>query len=526
MRRTAPVRRRRSAQLRIAGILPVASEGDGRVKRFTIMLISRPGRPAFVLRNLGRDAAGAKPNGGGPAMIRTVHLAALLGAAACLVGAAPPEGGALPPASAPATAAPAYGPPADADDGDVAIAPLAAPPGIPPALLKAAATATENYPSIRNAEAELKASRADLRGARWARFPTLTLEALALTRGNPDVPGGGLTASITGEQPIYTFGRIEGTIDRAQATLLERSAAVDETAQDLALAVSDAFFNLALAARHQAVLEDGLAQHRALLQTIQNRVRQEVSPQADLDLAMSRTAQLEQDLEVAKSQRKSSLSQLVQLVGDPNTDFGNVPEYDEVTMHPQDRGAIAQALNCNPHLARLRSQVLIAEADARVAKASIMPQLLGQVAHDDLTGTRAGIVLRAQTGPGLSQFTAAEAAKTRVRAAVFNVATAERELRDALQVDFVNNRAARERVKATTQAALTAQLVTESYRRQFITGRRTWLDVMNASREETNSQIAVADAETAAMSSNAHIWLRTCGWQPRPIDGGGEGTKK
>jgi adhesin transport system outer membrane protein len=455
-------------------------------------------------------------------MTRLAYLAAMSGAAACLIGAAPPVQG--PPAPNSAAPSPsAYGPP---PDSDVAIAPVAAPPGIPPALLEAAATATENYPTIRNAEAELRASRADLRGARWQRFPTLSVEALALTQGRKGIAGSGITANIVGEQPIYNFGRVDGTIDRAQAAMFARVAALDETAQEVALDVSDSFYNLALAARRQAVLEDGLEQHRALLQTIQNRVRQEVSPQADLDLAMSRVAQLEQDLEQAKAARNSSLARLIQLVGTTTQDFGNVPEYDKVTMHPADKGAMARALNCDPKLARLRSQVLIAQADAKVAKASIMPQLLGQVTHNEITGTRAGIVLRAQAGPGLSKFAESDAARTRIDAAVFNVSSAERELREALQQDFINNRSARERVEANSQASLTSQLVTESYRRQFITGRRTWLDVMNASREATNSKLSMAEAETSAMASNAHIWLRTCGWQPRPLDSGLVGANK
>jgi adhesin transport system outer membrane protein len=241
---------------------------------------------------------------------------------------------------------------------------------------------------------------------------------------------------------------------------------------------------------------------------------------------MSRTAQLEQDLEQAKAARNSSLAQLIQLVGTNTQDFGMVPEYDKVTMHPADQGAMARALNCDPRLARLRGEVLIAQADARVAKASIMPELVGQVTHNEITGTRAGIVLRAQTGAGLSKFAGSDAARTRIDAAVFNVSSAERELREALQLDFVNNRSARERVAANTQASVTSELVTESYKRQFITGRRTWLDVMNASREATNSKLSMAEAEMSAMASNAHIWLRTCGWQPRPLDSGLLGAKK
>jgi outer membrane protein, adhesin transport system len=451
---------------------------------------------------------------------RTAHLSVLTCAVICLVGAAAPPDEAVAPRPA------VYGPTKGIDEREAVIAPLPAPPGVPPALLRAAEMATANYPTIRNAAAELQASRADLRAARWLRAPSVSVEVLALTGGRKDIAGEGLTADIVAEQPIYNFGRIGGTIDRAEAALLVRVAALDETSQDLALEVSDTYFDLALASRRQVVLEEGLEQHRALLQTIQNRVQQEVSPLADLDLALSRIAQLEQDLEQAKAQRSGSLTRLVQFVGEASADFGNVLDYDKVTMHPADRGAMDRALNCSPRLARFRGEALIAEADAKVAEASILPEVVGQVSHNEVTGTRAGVVLRMQTGAGFSKLAEADAARIRIEAAGFNLATAERQLREALELDFVNNRASRGRAEANAQAAMTSQLVTESYKRQFITGRRTWLDVMNASREATNSKLTLADAETAAMASNARIWLRTCGWQPRPLDSGLMGAEK
>jgi adhesin transport system outer membrane protein len=440
-------------------------------------------------------------------MTKSICLPALLCASLCLTGAT----------ALSAQQTPSYGPPADpASDGPVA---LASPPGVPSALLNAAEIATENYPSIRTAEAELRASRADLRGARWLRYPSLTVEALAITRGSQTASQNGVAANATVEQPILTFGRIGGTIDRAEALWLVRRAAVDETAREVALRVIDAFYNVAAAARRQAVLEGGLAQHKTLLETISNRVRQEISPESDLDLATSRTAQIEQELALARAQRTASYSQLVELVGTTSINLGNVPDYDPAISHPSEAGAIDRALSCDPKLQRLRAEVLAARAEAKVAKAGLFPQLLGQLSHNEITGTRAGVALRAQTGAGLSQLAAVGAARARVEGSEFNISTAERELREALRLDFVTNRASRDRVAAGTRASTSSELVTESYKRQFIAGRRTWLDVMNAVREATNSELSVADAEVGAMSSNARIWLRTCGWQPRPIGG-------
>jgi outer membrane protein, adhesin transport system len=58
--------------------------------------------------------------------------------------------------------------------------------------------------------------------------------------------------------------------------------------------------------------------------------------------------------------------------------------------------------------------------------------------------------------------------------------------------------------------------VTDSFQRQFVVGRRSWLDVMNTALEVTQSEVAAADAEVSAMESAARILLRTCRWQPQP----------
>ena len=414
-----------------------------------------------------------------------------------------------------------YGPPAPQNAEDV-MALVAPPSSLPPALVTAAQLAAQSYPTIRNAEAQLRASRSDVRAAKWLRFPSLSVEALAVTRGTGAATQDTVALNATAEAPIYTFGRVSGTINKAEALRSAREAAVDESVRDLTLRVINAYYSIGLSAQRQAVLEEGLAQHQLLLETIRNRVNQEVSPMADLDLAIARTAELEQQLAQAKAQRAINLSQLYEMVGTGRFDLGNVPIYDPDVVHPTGMDLIDEALACDPKLARLRAEMVAAEADAKVAKAGIFPQLLGQVAHNEITGTRVGVVLRAQTGAGLSQLSAAQSARARVEASAFDIQTAERELRDALQLDLVTNSSSRDRIVASATASETSELVTASYRRQFIAGRRTWLDVMNAVREATSSELSRTEAEFGAMSSHARILLRTCRWQPQAGKGEGQ----
>jgi adhesin transport system outer membrane protein len=65
-----------------------------------------------------------------------------------------------------------------------------------------------------------------------------------------------------------------------------------------------------------------------------------------------------------------------------------------------------------------------------------------------------------------------------------------------------------------------AQRVMESYLRQFTSGRRMWLDVMNAVRESTAAEIDATDARISAQSTLVRIMLLTGQWAPPSMKAG------
>lgn len=408
-----------------------------------------------------------------------------------------------------------YGPPAPAKPDELP-AGSAQPPGIAPDLAAATKKAVETYPAVRAAEANIRAAASDVRAAKWQWAPSVSVEAQALAGGSAIVRDQNVAANVVVDQPLYEGGRVSGGIRRAHAVERQSRAAADEAAQDVALRVVTAYFNLVQAARHAEILERGVAEHRALVESISRRVQQEVSPPVDLELARSRTAQLEQQIAANAAQRHASLQQFRDLVGDPNYELGTVPAYDAATDHPLPEGAIEQAVMCSPTRRRLQAEALIARADVNLADAQKYPQLFAEFQSNEVTGQRAGVVLRAGLNGGLSQFQAANSARIRRDSADIQIQTAEREARDAITADLSENAAARERVTSARAAATAARDVTDSYQRLFVVGRRTWLDVLNAALEANQSEIAAADAEVSAMGSTARLLLRTCRWQPEP----------
>lgn len=402
-----------------------------------------------------------------------------------------------------------YGPPAQ----DAALQRLPAPIAIPDPLDLAAAVAADTHPLVEAAEAEYRALDSEYRGARWLRFPSLTVEGLAATRGSNVADQDGIAANATLEQPVWAGGRISGEINRARAN---RSVGEDRTAEarrQIVLDVTSAYYDYVLAAERYAVLTDSLEQHQELLAAMGRRVEQEVSPRADLILGQSRTAQVELDLAGAEELRESARYRLMELTGGFDVD-PMLPPAGMSDMLPAEEVALGEALGCSPSLAALTNMIGVAEAQKDIARAQLFPQVLLQLSQNEITGTRAAVVLRAQTGNGLSQLSAIDSSDARIQRAMAEFGEAERRLRETLRRDYVVVRSSRQRIETGVLAADAAAEIIESYQRQFIAGRRSWLDVMNAVREASTARLSEADARVAAAAGTARILAHSCRWQP------------
>lgn len=411
-----------------------------------------------------------------------------------------------------------YGPPSDPDRAPSMPAPVA----IPEELDRAARLAAATHPLVEAAEAEAEAREYEYRAARWGRFPSATVEALAATEGSSFADRDGLALNAVVEQPLWAGGRISGAIDRARANLRAGEGRVGETQTDIAQRVVQAYYDLVLATERLAVVEANLSAHNSLLEAIGRRVTQEVSPRADLTLGRSRTAQVELDLAATQEARESAYLRLLELTGGVEIEPSLPPPGVSETLPPQDV-ALAEALACNPGLISQTQLIAAAQADRKIARAQLWPQVLLQLSQNEITGARAAIVLRSQLGSGLSQFSVVDAADARIKRAMAEFGEIERRVREQLRRDYVLVKAAEGRIAAGMLAADAAGEIIESYRRQFIAGRRSWLDVMNATREAANARLAETDARVTAAESVARILISTCRWQPAPAPAAASG---
>lgn len=433
--------------------------------------------------------------------------------------AAPVPDGTLPPTE-PAPAAESGEPVAAAEpEADVYGPPsetvvIEYPTGVPDELAKGVAFALNDYPAIRAARLEEDAATQEVRAAQGQRLPTVTVDGQGLTGGSPVVANQNLALNLVVQQPLWSGGRIGAAIDRARAARTVSEAATLETGEGIAIQVVNAYYEALSGLRRMQALDEGNTLLIDLVNSIQRRVDQEVSPVADLTLVQARQADIQRQYQVAQATYYSARETYRQLTGLFQAELAEVPPYPGEDAHPQFADAVEEAAQCNPLLRRLAAEAELANANVEVAKKELYPQVSAQFSRNEITGTRFGVVVRSQLSNGLSQFRQIDAARARGLQASTNIQTAARETRVRLTNDILLNYSTREQIPIVRKAVQAASELTVSYRRQFVTGRRSWLDVVNAVREEISADLNLADAEVSAMASGARILIYTCRWTP------------
>lgn len=365
--------------------------------------------------------------------------------------------------------------------------------------------ALSSHPLVLGKHSAQAAAQADREGAEWQRYPSPSLEA------STQSGGAGL---LRIEQPLWSGGRISAGIDAAGSRFDAAGAALNEARQELTLKVIAATTE---ALRQQARQQHGITgvkEHEKLLGMIQRRVAQEVSPLADQRLAASRLYATANELSVTTQALNNALAQLSQLAGQPVTAI-DPQGVTEAGAPASLDAALTQALAHSPTLRRLAFEEEAANADIASKRSAYMPQLalrlessMGQ-ALDNRTGletdNRAMLVLLAQPGAGLSAKSGADAAVARREAARMARAAAERDTRERVTLDWNEWLAARLRLENANQARAMSTEVFESYARQYTAGRKTWIDVLNAVREATQSELAADDARAQMLAASLRL---------------------
>jgi adhesin transport system outer membrane protein len=373
-----------------------------------------------------------------------------------------------------------------------------------PTLASLVRDALASHPATQSQRALVASAAAGVDSARWQFYPTpsVSLEN-ATTRGaDPLYQGDNRVATLRLQQPLYTGGRLTAGADKAQASLDQSQAALDESRLQLSLRVVQAYGEWLSAHLKAQASQKNEDTHNRLLRQVQRRIDEGVSAESDRVLAQGRLDAVRADVTAARAQGDMALARLGQLLGRPIA--GDALANTVATpraVNAQAAALLEQAQGQSAALQKALSQVRVQEATVLERRADLLPEVYLRAERqygnfnfaNGAPVNRLFVGVNSRLGAGLSGLSNVAAARGQLEAALAEVQVQTRNLNEQVLADHAQFMATERRLSSVQASLRSAQSVSESFDRQFLAGRKTWLDVMNAARELAQTEALIAD---------------------------------
>lgn len=378
------------------------------------------------------------------------------------------------------------------------------------------------HPAIRAKELARQSSDQLVTSA-WMQF--LPTPSVALDKGPANTPanGGGSHATtyrIT--QPIWTGGRLTAGLDAARLKREQAELDIQETALSLSLKLIGLYQNWwALDAKWNIQKRD-LARLESLRDMMARRVQSGVSADIDLDLASVRVVQQQADLGQTERMLASVRGQIRELFPE-DIALKSVALADVPKIRMAYDNLLERVLDISPALRKAQVAERLALVDVDLAKADASPSLslraerqdgsyLGSLSPTAPGKNRVYVNLQFNLGAGGSVIPQIGAASARASAATESIDVTRRDVAAQVKSDWEDYHAVLERLPRLQRAAKSASTVVDSSLRLFTSGRRSWLDLINAVREHSQSELQLVDAQAALVGGGFKINLMAGQW--------------
>ncbi len=372
------------------------------------------------------------------------------------------------------------------------------------------------YPTVLSKQALKEAADKDLTASKLRFLPNPSFN----TQRNQVQFDGGVgsgnmpSTNITVSQPIWMGGALEAGYNKSNAKLNAAHFSLLETKQEISLRVITAYAEWLKAYLKIRALEENIQLHEKFVILISRKYEQGAASRVDRELGISRLHQARAELETQYSIEQSTLATISELVGFSVFNYQLKASLAKPANLPNRHEGLANALARSITIQRIKFETEAAEGEAKEVKAQALPQVslqaLRQIGNAYFPGAQGfnayGLVMSYTPGGGLSSFATASAARDRAQSTRLQAETVKRELTDKLILDYNEYEFALSRKKSLQTAATLSDEISASYDRQYLVGRKNWLDLMNAVRENVLIKIQLADAEGSLIGSSHRLF--------------------
>ena len=384
------------------------------------------------------------------------------------------------------------------------------------------ATALASHPSAQSQRALVNSAQEGVGGARWQFFPTpsVTVETARTSSSDRLYQGDDRVSILRLQQPLWTGGRLTAGLEKAEANLTASESSLEETRQQLALRVVQAYGDWLSAHLRVLASEKSLAVHLRLRDQVARRIVEGAAADSDRTLAVARLGSISADVTAGSTQRDIALARLGQLLG-RRVDGASLASTPAV---PRPLGGsveslLDQALSINPAVQKARAQSKVQASVIEERRADLSPEVYVRVERqignftfsDGAPENRLFFGLNTRFGAGLANLSNIEAARSQHQSALAEVDAQTRVVSEQVLSDYAQAATADSRLQALRASLEATKEVALSYDRQYLAGRKSWLDVMNTARELAQTESQLADLQSTQVVSTWRLAIFTRG---------------
>lgn len=383
-------------------------------------------------------------------------------------------------------------------------------------LAQVLSEALQTHPSVVTQQRQVEVSRADWRVAEQQFYPTpsVSLEQVSPSAADPSYRGDKQLQLFRLQQPLWTAGRLSAGLDRSQAGIEVSDANLADARLQLSFKVLQAWSDWVAADRKVQAVEDSLQAHRRLDGILKRRIQEGASAPTEQILTESRIQQTQAQMEAMQAQSRLARVRLEQLMG------RRLGEQDQPqALAPYATESIDQMLSSAvkyfPAYQRGQAQLRQQEAEWRERKADLWPEVYvraehqrGNYAYADMPSVnRVFVGLSSRLGAGLTTGMQLESISKRREVLLNDLENVERTVREQVQTEWIQLSSALTRLPSLLQSQASARLTAQAWDRQFLAGRKSWMEVMNTVREMLQADLDLVDAQTQILLGS---WRLAC----------------
>ena len=375
------------------------------------------------------------------------------------------------------------------------------------------AQAVQQHPLVVSKREAVVAAEHRLSAVQMQRLPTLSVQSASRSS-----QGAESLSTLRLQQPLFAGGKIDATIDIAQAELRDAKQSMAATQKDIFIKAANLLADhYKFQARLKISLEN-VNQHQLLAGVIERRAQAQINPESDLWLGQSRLLQAQMELEQTQTAVDKSRVRLQEFWG-RNFVLRQQP-LSKSRLIMREQQLMQEALVYSPERQKLLAQIDMAEAEIKQKEAETLPAV--NLRYDKRTGysqwtqnfppQQTTVEVTFAPGAGWSVMHQVQAAKSRRDAVQAQLLAFDRELADrviTLQADA--NMYWRQLESAQKNQQLSGD-VAESFARQFVVGRKSWLEVLNAQREAAGVAQTAIDLHWSALVTQWQVLAETGQW--------------